>query len=82
MNITVTNPQRGFLLDRIYSYHISMSLITYLKDTRGELKHVTWPSRNQAIVFAIVVVLISLFVSFFLGFFDYLVKLILQKFVI
>jgi preprotein translocase SecE subunit len=59
-----------------------MSLITYLKDTQGELKHVSWPSRNQAIVFSIVVVLISVFVSFFLGFFDYVFKLVLQKFVV
>jgi len=51
-----------------------MSLITYLEDTRTELRHVSWPTRNQAIVFTIVVILISLFVSFFLGFFDYLLK--------
>lgn len=59
-----------------------MSLITYFKDTQGELRHVSWPSRNQAIAFTVVVILISVFVSFFLGFFDYLFKLILQKFVI
>ena len=49
-----------------------MSIITYLKDTQGELKHVSWPTRNQAIAFTVVVVLISVFVSFFLGFFDYI----------
>ncbi len=59
-----------------------MSLITYLKDTQAELKHVSWPTRGQAIGFTIVVVIISFFVSFYLGFFDYLLKLILGKFVI
>ena len=59
-----------------------MSLITYLKDTQGELKHVSWPTRNQTIAFTIVVVLISVFVSFFLGFFDYLLKLTIEKFII
>jgi preprotein translocase SecE subunit len=59
-----------------------MSLITYLKDTQGELKHVSWPTRNQAIVFTIIVVLVSVFVAFFLGFFDYVFKLGLEKFVI
>lgn len=59
-----------------------MSLITYLKDTQGELKHVSWPTRSQTITFTIVVILISIFVSFFLGFFDYIFKLILAKFVI
>ena len=58
-----------------------MSLVTYLKDTRGELKHVSWPTRRQAVVFTIVVVLISLFVSFFLGFFDYLLKIGIGKFI-
>jgi preprotein translocase SecE subunit len=60
----------------------NMSLITYLKDTQGELKHVSWPTRNQAMAFTLVVVIISVFVSFFLGFFDYLLKLVLEKFVI
>jgi preprotein translocase SecE subunit len=59
-----------------------MSLITYLKDTQGELKHVSWPSRNQAIGFTIVVAVVSIFVSFYLGFFDYLLKLVIGKFVI
>jgi preprotein translocase subunit SecE len=59
-----------------------MSLITYLKDTQAEMKHVTWPSRQQAIAFTIVVIVISIFVSFFLGFFDYLFKLIIAKFVV
>lgn len=59
-----------------------MSLLTYIKDTQGELRHVSWPTRNQAIAFTVVVVLISVFVSFFLGFFDYLLKLVLEKFVL
>ncbi len=59
-----------------------MSLITYLKDTQGELKHVSWPTRNQAIAFTVVVIVISIFVSVFLGFFDFILNLILEKFVI
>lgn len=59
-----------------------MSLITYLKDTKGELKHVSWPTRTQSIVFTVVVVLISIFTAFFLGFFDYILQLVLEKFVI
>ncbi len=58
-----------------------MGLINYLKDTQGELKHVSWPSRGQAIGFTVVVAIISVFVSFYLGFFDYLLKLVLSKFV-
>lgn len=59
-----------------------MSLINYIKDTRVELNHVSWPTRNQTVVFSVVVIVISLFVAFFLGFFDYFFKLILGKFVV
>ena len=59
-----------------------MSIINYIKDTQGEMKHVSWPTGNQAIIFTIVVIIVSLFVSFFLGFFDYILKLALEKFVL
>jgi len=59
-----------------------MSLIQYIKDTQVELKHVSWPTRNQAIVFTIVVILTSFGVAFFLGLFDYLFKIVLEKFVL
>jgi preprotein translocase SecE subunit len=58
------------------------SFINYIKDTQAEMKHVSWPTRNQAVVFTVVVVLISIFVAFFLGFFDYIFNLILTKFVL
>jgi len=54
----------------------------YIKDTREELTHVSWPTRRQGIVFTAVVILVSILTAVFLGFFDYLFSLILQKFVI
>ncbi|NCN08049.1 preprotein translocase subunit SecE [Candidatus Parcubacteria bacterium] len=57
-------------------------LLNYIKDTRGELIHVSWPTRKQATMFTIVVIVVSVVVAFFLGFFDYLFTLILQKFVL
>ncbi len=56
--------------------------VNYIKDTRAELAHVSWPTRRQALVFTAVVILVSLLTAAFLGFFDYLLSLILQKFVI
>jgi len=47
-----------------------MKLLDYIRDTRGELKHVSWPSRQQAINATILVVVMSLIVSLFLGLFD------------
>ncbi|OHA95599.1 MAG: preprotein translocase subunit SecE [Candidatus Zambryskibacteria bacterium RIFCSPHIGHO2_02_FULL_39_16] len=57
-------------------------LINYIKDTRGELKHVSWPTRKQSFVFTIVVIIISILTATFLGFFDYIFSLILQKFIL
>ena len=51
---------------------MATKLSTYMAETRAELKHVTWPTRQQAIVFTAVVILISVGVAVFLGFFDYL----------
>ena len=57
-------------------------LINYIKDTHEELKHVSWPTRQQSIVFTIAVIVISILASIFLGFFDYIFSLILQKFIL
>jgi len=59
-----------------------MGLIQYIKETQAELKHVSWPTRNQTIVFTIVVVLVSFGVAFFLGLFDYIFKIVLERFVV
>ncbi|AKM84018.1 MAG: Preprotein translocase, SecE subunit [Candidatus Campbellbacteria bacterium GW2011_GWD1_35_49] len=59
-----------------------MKLIDYLKDTRGEMKHVSWPTKSQAVWYTIIVIVISLFVAFFLGFFDYIFSLLIEKFII
>jgi preprotein translocase subunit SecE len=44
----------------------------YLKDTRGELRHVAWPTRLQTIVYTILVALISVGVALYLGLFDFI----------
>jgi preprotein translocase SecE subunit len=49
-----------------------MSFLQYLKDTRGELHHVAWPTRVQTIVYTALVITLSIVVSLYLGIFDYL----------
>lgn len=49
-----------------------MSLITYFKETKTEMKHVTWPTVRQTIVFTVAVIVVSVIVAVLLGFFDYL----------
>ncbi|MCR4334624.1 MAG: preprotein translocase subunit SecE [Patescibacteria group bacterium] len=48
-----------------------MKIVEYVKETKGELKHVSWPTRKQAIDYTIVIIAISLATAFFLGLFDY-----------
>ncbi|MEK9171642.1 MAG: preprotein translocase subunit SecE [Patescibacteria group bacterium] len=57
-------------------------LINYIRDTRGELQYVSWPTRRQSIIFTVVVIIISVLASIFLGFFDYIFSLIFQKFIL
>ncbi len=59
-----------------------MAKITdYLKETRGELKHVSWPTRKQTLVYTGVVIVISLLTALYLGAFDYLFTALLKLFI-
>ncbi|KKU70106.1 MAG: Preprotein translocase, SecE subunit [Parcubacteria group bacterium GW2011_GWA2_47_21] len=49
-----------------------MKLLDYIKETRVELKHVSWPTRRQTLVFTAVVIVISILTALFLGAFDFL----------
>ena len=44
--------------------------INYLKDTFSELKHVSWPTQKQSIVYTALVIAISLVIALFVGLFD------------
>jgi preprotein translocase subunit SecE len=54
--------------------------IQYLKDTKGEFKHVSWPTNKQTTIFTVLVILISLLTAAFLGFFDFVFTNIFSKF--
>jgi preprotein translocase subunit SecE len=58
-----------------------MGFIDYLRDTRGELKHVSWPSRTQTINYTIIVLVISVGTGLFLGFLDFVFSLVLKHFI-
>lgn len=47
-------------------------LFNYLRETKGEMKHVNWPTKQQTIAYTSLVVIISIAVSIYLGFFDFL----------
>jgi len=48
-----------------------MGLSQYIKETRGELNHVAWPTRTQTFTYAAIVMILSVLVSLYLGVFDY-----------
>lgn len=55
-----------------------MGLIQYLNETKAELKHVSWPTRTQAIRFTVAVIVISIITAYFLGLFDFLFTKVLD----
>lgn len=58
------------------------SFIEYIKAVRSELTHVSWPSRNQAILYTILVIGISITVALLLGAFDFLFTLGLEQLIL
>jgi preprotein translocase subunit SecE len=44
----------------------------YLRDTKTELKHVIWPSRQHTIYATILVIALSVLVGYYLGIFDFI----------
>jgi len=46
-------------------------MFNYIKDVRGELKHVSWPTRAQVVAYSLVVIALSLAVATYLGLLDY-----------
>ena len=48
-----------------------MKLVDYLRETKGELKHVSWPTKKQAIIFTVLVIIISVVTSLILSGFDF-----------
>lgn len=59
-----------------------MSFIQYLRDTKGELKHVSWPTNRQAVTFTAFVVAISIFTAVYLGAFDTLFTSLIKNYIL
>lgn len=56
--------------------------VTYIKETRQELRKVNWPTRSQTFQYTLLVIGVSLGVALLLGGFDYLYKYLLTTFVL
>lgn len=58
-----------------------MQFIDYLRDTKAELRHVSWPTKRQAINYTIIVLVISIGTGIFLGVLDFGLAQILKRFI-
>ncbi|HRH25225.1 MAG TPA: preprotein translocase subunit SecE [Candidatus Paceibacterota bacterium] len=47
-----------------------MKITQFLKETKGEMKQVKWPSRRRLVVYTLVVIIFSLALGYLLGAFD------------
>ncbi|MDP3995505.1 MAG: preprotein translocase subunit SecE [bacterium] len=60
------------------------ALVQYLRDSRQELRKVTWPGSQQTINSTILVIAVSVAIAAFLGALDYglsnLLELVLERF--
>ncbi len=57
------------------------SFINYLKDTVAEMRHVSWPTNKQSVVYTVLVVVISVVVALYIGLFDFVFQRGLDWFV-
>ena len=74
----VVLPLGGFLIDLLKKI---MKITEYIKDTKAEMAHVTWPNRKQAISYSILVVVVSIITALLLGLFDFIFSRLLALFV-
>ena len=54
----------------------------FFAESRQELRHVNWPTRNEAIRLTAIVIGISLGLAVFLGLADYIFSSVLKSFII
>lgn len=61
---------------------MAQKIANFLKDTRLELKKVTWPTKQETVNYTLMVIVVSLALALFLGGLDYIFQWILNKFVL
>lgn len=57
---------------------MATSPVAFLKETREELKKVTWPTQQEVVRLTSVVIAVSLIVGLFIGAFDFLFTKIME----
>ncbi len=55
-----------------------MQLVKFIKETRGELGKVTWPTRNEVVQMTTLVIIISIAVGAYIGLLDTMFSKLLE----
>jgi len=58
--------------------HTPLVLVRFLRETRAELRKVTWPVRRATVTYTIIVIVSSLVIGAVTGGLDYLLSLLVQ----
>lgn len=56
-----------------------MKIFDYIKDSKGEIKHVSWPTKAQATAYTILVIVLSIVLAVYLGVFDWILTFGLEE---
>lgn len=63
------------------NYLFMSRLGNYLRDTASEMKHVSWPTQTQAMIYTALVISVSVLVALFVAAFDYIFTGVLNIFI-
>lgn len=58
-----------------------MSFITYLREVKGELTHISWPTTRQAVLYTGLIIIISACMAAYTGALDFLFQEGLKLFI-
>jgi len=55
------------------------TFIEYIKSTKAEMKHVSWPTKSQSLWFTVIVIVLSILTALYLGLFDFIFTEIVSR---
>jgi preprotein translocase subunit SecE len=56
-----------------------MNILNFLRDVKGEMKHMNWPTKKVTMTYTILVVVVSIFVAAYVGVFDHFFSLGIEQ---
>jgi len=56
-----------------------MNILNFLRDVKGEMKHMNWPTKKVTMTYTILVVVVSAFVAAYVGVFDHFFSLGIEQ---